>query len=53
MDALLSTLFIILGSMLFLILILLGIATLIIFSGPPDLHDVEIDPKTERKAKTK
>lgn len=53
MDALLPTLFIILGSMLFLILILLGIATLLIFSGPPDLHDVEIDPKTERKAKTK
>jgi hypothetical protein len=53
MDALLATVFIVLGSFLFLTLVLLGIGTILIFTGPPDLHDVEIDPKTERKAKTK
>ena len=53
MDALLATLFIILGSFLFLTLVLIGISTVLIFMGPPDLHDVDIDPKTERKAKTK
>jgi hypothetical protein len=49
MDALLVTLFIVLGSLLFLILVLLGIATVLIFSGPPDLHDVDINPRQELK----
>ncbi len=53
MDALLATAFIVLGSFLFLTLVLIGISTILILTGPPDLHDVEIDPKTERKAKTK
>jgi hypothetical protein len=53
MDAVLPALFIILGSLLFLVLVLLGLATVLIFAGPPDLHDVDIDPNTERKAKTK
>jgi hypothetical protein len=53
MDALLATVFIILGSFLFLTLVLLGIGTILIFTGPPDLHDVDIDPHTERKPKTK
>ncbi len=50
MDALLATLFIILGSLFFLILVLLGVAAILVFAGPPDLHDVEIDPNTERKS---
>ncbi len=53
MDALLATVFIVLGSFLFLTLVLLGIGTILIFTGPPDLHDVDIDPHTERKTKTK
>ena len=53
MSALLVTLFIILGSFLFLTIVLLGVATILIFAGPPDLHDVDIDPNTERKTNTK
>jgi hypothetical protein len=53
MDVLIATFLIILGSFLFLILVLIGIGTILIFTGPPDLHDVAIDPHAERKPKTK
>jgi hypothetical protein len=50
MDALLATLFIVLGFFLFLTLVLVGIGTVLIFMGPPDLHDVDIDPHTKKKS---
>ena len=50
MDALFTTFLVILGSFLFLTLVLIGIGTVLIFMGPPDLHDVEIDPKTKKKS---
>jgi hypothetical protein len=51
MDVLIATFLIILGSFLFLILVLIGIGTILIFTGPADLHDVAIDPHAERKPK--
>jgi hypothetical protein len=50
MDVLIATFLIILGSLLFLILVLIGIGTILIFTGPPDLHDVDIDPHTKKKS---
>jgi hypothetical protein len=49
MDALLAILFIVLGSFLFLALVLIGIGTILIFTGPPDLHDFDIDSEQEIK----
>jgi hypothetical protein len=49
MDAILTILFIILGSFAFLTVVLLGVAAVLIFTGPPDLHDFDIDSEQEIK----
>ena len=47
MDAIIATLLFVLGFFLLLVLVLLTIGTILIFTGPPDLHDLDIDSEQE------
>lgn len=49
MDGLLSALLLILGSLIVLVMALLVVAVFLIFAGPPDLHDFDIDSEQDPK----
>ena len=49
MDAIIATLLFVLGFFLLLVLVLITISIILIFTGPPDLHDLDIDSEQEPK----